>query len=146
MGCNSWHMCKYFHIPLPERNTNVIVCTCLQLICAVSTPASMPTWSRGLLCRIVREPMGRGAGCWGCWGRGQGAIDPDGGKRGEERVRGHGSVYARAKRGAPEVSTERSDRHDTCGWYTLTQSTHTGGEVCVSLGVVWRNTATKHCG
>ena len=28
-------------------------------------PASMPTWSRGLLCRIVREPMGRGAGCWG---------------------------------------------------------------------------------
>ncbi len=27
------------------------------------------------------------------------------------------------------LSTERSDRHDTCGWYTLNQGT-TGGEVC----------------
>ena len=65
-GCNSWHICKYFHIPLPELNTNVIVCTCPHLMCAIPTPASMPTWSRGLmLCRIVRQPMGRGAGCWG---------------------------------------------------------------------------------
>ena len=64
----------------------------------------MPAWSGGLRCRIVREPMGRGAGC--CRGV-KGAIDPDGGKHGQERVRGHGSVYARAKRRSGGLSPRR---------------------------------------
>jgi len=45
-------------------------------------------------------------------GRGQGAIDPDGGKNGQERVRGHGRVYVedvlQVRRVAPQTGREHA--------------------------------------